>query len=65
MIKLKDLMNVIPHNTICEVTYMRKKRPAIKETCVVEDIKFKEQYIVDEIQPYSLILKILVHERKK
>lgn len=62
--KLKELLRVIPSNVICEVTYIRKNRPTIKETCVAEDIKFREQYIVDEVQPYSLILEILVHERK-
>lgn len=63
--KLKELLGCVHENTICEVTYTRKNRPEIRETASAEDIKYRNQYIVDDIQLYGCILKIKVRERKK
>ena len=63
--KLKDLMKVIPPNRVIEITYIRKGRPNIIEMAVAEDVKFRNQYIVEEVVPCQSILKIQVRERRK
>ena len=65
MLKLKDLMKVIPPNQVIEITYNRKGRPTIIETGIPQDIKFRNQYIVEEVSPFQSILKIKVRERKR
>lgn len=68
MIKLKDLMKVIPTNRVIEITYIRNGRPNIIEMVVAEDIKFRNQYIVEKVDSslaFETILKIQVRERRK
>lgn len=65
MIKLKDLMKVIPPNKVIEITYNRKDKPNIVEMAVVEDVRFRNQYIVEEVSTFQSILKIKVKERRK
>lgn len=65
MIKLKELLKVIPPHTLIEITYHRKGRPTIIETGVSQDIKFRNQYIVEEVNPYSFILEIKVREKRR
>lgn len=65
MIKLKDLMKVIPPNRVIEITYNRKDKPNIVEMAVVEDVRFRNQYIVEEVSTFQSILKIKVKERRK
>ena len=68
MIKLKDLMKVIPSNKVIEITYIRKGRPNIIEMAVAEDVKFRNQYIVEKVDSslaFETILKIQVRERHK
>ena len=65
MIKLKELLKVIPSNTLIEITYYRKGRPTIIETGIPQDIKFRNQYIVEEVNPYSFILEIKVREKRR
>lgn len=64
MIKLKELLKVIPSNTLIEITYHRKGRPTIIETGIPQDIKFRNQYIVEDVNPYSFILEIKVREKR-
>lgn len=65
MIKLKDLMKVIPPNRVIEITYNRKDKPNIVEMAVVEDVRFRNQYIVEEVSTFQSILKIKVRERRR
>ena len=65
MIKLKDLMKVIPANKVIEITYNRKDKPNIVEMAVAEDVRFRNQYIVEEVSTFQSILKIKVKERRK
>ena len=65
MLKLKDLMKVIPPNRVIEITYNRKGKPNIVEMAVAEDVRFRNQYIVEEVRPFQSILKIQVRERRK
>lgn len=65
MIKLKDLMKVIPPNRVIEITYIRKGRPNIIEMAVAEDVRFRNQYIVEKVSTFQSILKIKVKERRK
>ena len=65
MIKLKELLKVIPANTLIQVTYHRKGRGTIIETGMSQDIKFGNQYIVEEINRYSFILIIKVREKRR
>lgn len=65
MIKLKDLLKVIPPNKVIEITYIRKDRPNIIEMTVSEDVKFRNQYIVEKVNSFETILKIQVRERKR
>ena len=65
MIKLKDLMKVIPPNKVIEITYNRKDKPNIVEMAVTEDVRFRNQYIVEEVSTFQSILKIKVKERRK
>ena len=65
MIKLKDLMKVIPPNRVIEITYNRKGKPNIVEMAVAEDVRFRNQYIVEEVSTFQSILKIQVRERRK
>lgn len=65
MIKLKDLMNVIPPNKVIEITYNRKGRPNIIEMAVTEDVRFRNQYIVEEVSTFQTILKIKVREKRR
>lgn len=63
--KLKDLMKVVPPNQLLEITYIRKNRPQVIEMGIAEDIKFRNQYIIEEVAPFQSILKIKVRERKR
>lgn len=65
MIKLKDLMKVIPPNRVIEITYNRKGKPNIVEMAVAEDVKFRNQYIVEEVSTFQSILKIKVREKRR
>ena len=68
MIKLKDLMKVIPPNKVIEITYNRKDKPNIVEMAVAEDVKLRNQYIVEKVDSslaFETILKIQVRERRK
>ena len=65
MIKLKDLMKVIPPNRVIEITYNRKGMPNIVEMAVAEDVRFRNQYIVEEVQSFQSILKIKVREKRR
>ena len=65
MIKLKDLMKVIPANKVIEITYNRKGKPNIVEMAVAEDVRYRNQYIVEEVSTFQSILKIKVKERRK
>ena len=65
MIKLKDLMKVIPVNKVIEITYNRKGKPNIVEMAVAEDVKFRNQYIVEEVSTFQSILKIQVKEKRR
>ena len=65
MIKLKDLMKVIPPNRVIETTYNRKGKPNIIEMAVAEDVRFRNQYIVEEVSTFQSILKIQVRERHR
>lgn len=65
MIKLKDLMKVIPPNRVIEITYNRKDKPNIVEMAVAEDVRFRNQYIIEEVSTFQSILKIKVRERRK
>ena len=65
MIKLKDLMKVIPANKVIEITYNRKGKPNIVEMVVAEDVRFINQYIVEEVVSFQSILKIQVRERRR
>ena len=65
MIKLKELLKVIPPNTLIQITYHRKGRRPIIETGMSQDIKFGNQYIVEEINRYSFILIIKVREKRR
>ena len=68
MIKLKDLMKVIPPNRVIEITCIRKGRPNIIEMAVAGDVKFRNQYIVEKVDSslaFETILKIQVRERRK
>ena len=68
MIKLKDLMKVIPANKVIEITYNRKGKPNIVEMAVAEDVRYRNQYIVEKVDSslaFETILKIQVRERRK
>lgn len=68
MIKLKDLMRVIPPNKVIEITYIRKGRPNIIEMTVAEDVRFRNQYIVEKVDSslaFETILKIQVREKRR
>ena len=65
MIKLKDLMKVTPPNRVVEITYNRKGKPNIVEMAVAEDVRFRKQYIVEEVIPFQSILKIKVREKRR
>ena len=68
MVKLKDLMKVIPPNKVIEITYNRKDKPNIVEMAVAEDVRFRNQYIVEKVDSslaFETILKIQVRERRK
>lgn len=68
MIKLKDLMKVISPNRVIEITYIRKGRPNIIEMTVAEDVKFRNQYIVEKVDSslaFETILKIQVREKRR
>lgn len=63
--KLKDLLKTLPLCTLVEITYNRKGKPNIVEMAVTEDVRFRNQYIVEEVRPFQSILKIKVRERRK
>lgn len=68
MLKLKDLMKVIPPSRVVEITYNRKDKPNIVEMAVAEDVRFRNQYIVEKVDSslaFETILKIQVRERRK
>lgn len=65
MIKLKDLMKVIPPNKLIQITYIRKGRPTIIEIVIAEDVKLRNQYLVEEIVSYQAMLKIKVREKRR
>ena len=65
MVKLKDLMKVIPPNKVIEITYNRKGKPNIVEMAVAEDVRYRNQYIVEEVSTFQSILKIKVRERRR
>ena len=68
MIKLKDLMKVIPPNKVIEITYNRKDKPNIVEMAVAEDVRYRNQYIVEKVDSslaFETILKIKVRERRR
>ena len=65
MIKLKDLMKVIPPNRVIEITYIRKGRPNIIEMTVAEDVRYRNQYIVEKVDSFETILKIQVREKRR
>ena len=68
MIKLKDLMKVIPPNKVIEITYNRKGKPNVVEMAVAEDVKYRNQYIVEKVDSslaFETILKIQVRERRR
>lgn len=65
MIKLKELMKVIPPNKLIQITYIRKDRPNIIELVAAEDVKLRNQYIVEDIVPYQAMLKIKVREKRR
>ena len=65
MIKLKELMKVIPPNKLIQITYIRKGRPTIIEIVIAEDVKLRNQYLVEEIVSYQAILKIKVREKRR
>lgn len=65
MIKLKDLMEVIPPNKLIQITYIRKGRPTNIEIVIAEDVKLRNQYLVEEIVSYQAMLKIKVREKRR
>ena len=65
MVKLKDLMKVIPPNKVIEITYNRKGKPNIVEMAVAEDVRYRNQYIVEEVSTFQSILKIKVRGRRR
>lgn len=69
MIKLKDLMKVIPPNRVIEITYIRKGRPNIIEMTVAKDVRYRNQYIVEKLDSslacFETILKIKVREKRR
>lgn len=65
MIKLKDFLKVVPPNTTIEITYHRKNKPLVKEIGTAEDIKYRSQYYVKEVDTFLSILTISVIERRK
>lgn len=68
MIKLKDLMKVIPPNKVIEITYNRKGKPNIVEMSATEDVRFRNQYIVEKVDSslaFETILKIQVREKRR
>ena len=68
MIKLKDLMKVIPPNKVIEITYNRKGKPNVVEMAVAEDVKYRNQYIVEKVDSslaFETILTIQVRERRR
>ena len=65
MIKLKDLMKVIPPNKVIEITYIRKGKPNIVEMAAAEDVRYRNQYIVEEVSTFQSILKIKVREKRR
>lgn len=63
--KLKDLLKTIPPCTLVEIEYNRKNKPLVREMGTSNIIKYRNQYIIEEVVPYQSILKIKAKERKK
>lgn len=63
--KLKELLKTIPPCTLVEIEYSRKNKPLVREMGTADIIKYRNQYIVEEVQPFQSILKIKARERKK
>ena len=63
--KLKDLLKTLPPCTLVEIEYNRKNKPLVREMGTSDIIKYRNQYIVEEVRPFQSILKIQVRERRK
>lgn len=66
--KLKELMKVIPPNKVIEITYIRKGKPNMIEMAVAEDVRYRNQYMVEKVDSslaFETILKIKVRERRR
>ena len=63
--KLKELLKAIPPCTLVEIEYIQKNKPLVREMGTADIIKYRNQYIVEEVAPFQSILKIKVRERRR